>query len=39
VRAIVRDAARDKYRMSSFLLGVIRSAAFQMSSGAPTETP
>ena len=39
VRAIVRAAARDEYRMSSFLLGVIRSAAFQRSSGAPTETP
>jgi cytochrome c551/c552 len=39
VRAIVRDASRDGYRMSSFLLGVVRSAAFQMSSGAPTETP
>jgi cytochrome c551/c552 len=39
VRAIVRDAGRDGYRMSSFLLGVIRSAAFQRTSGAPTETP
>jgi hypothetical protein len=39
VRAIVRAAARDEYRMSSFLLGVIRSAAFQRTSGAPTETP
>jgi cytochrome c551/c552 len=39
VRAIVRNAARNEYRMSSFLLGVVRSAAFQMTSGAPTETP
>jgi hypothetical protein len=39
VRAIVRSAAREEYRMSSFLLGVVRSAAFQMTSGAPTETP
>ena len=29
VRAIVRDAAANEYRMSSFILGVVRSAAFQ----------
>src|SRR5690606_10210593 len=39
VRAIVRQAARDDYRVSSFILGVVRSAAFQSSSGAPSETP
>jgi len=30
VRAIVRDAARDNYRFSSIVLGIVRSAAFQM---------
>jgi hypothetical protein len=30
IRAIVRDAARNDYQMSSFLRGVIKSAAFQM---------
>jgi hypothetical protein len=30
IRAIVRDAAKNNYRMSSFVNGVIRSAAFQM---------
>jgi hypothetical protein len=31
VRAIVKDAARNEYRISSFILGVIKSPAFQMS--------
>jgi len=31
VRAIVRDAGRNGNRMSSFLAGVVKSAAFQMS--------
>jgi len=39
VRTIVRGAARDGHRMSSFILGVVRSAAFQSTSGAPSETP
>jgi len=30
VRAIVRDAAENDYRMSSFILGVVNSDAFQM---------
>jgi hypothetical protein len=30
VRQIVRDAARDNYRFSSLVLGVVRSAPFQM---------
>jgi hypothetical protein len=30
IRAIVRDAAKNNYRMSSFINGVIRSGAFQM---------
>jgi hypothetical protein len=30
VRAIVREAARDGYRMSAFLMGVMTSPAFQM---------
>jgi hypothetical protein len=38
VRAIVRRAARNDYRFSSFILGVVDSAAFQWASvGAPTE--
>jgi mono/diheme cytochrome c family protein len=31
IRAIVRDAARQEYKMSAFVLGVIESAAFRMS--------
>ena len=31
VRRIVRDAARDKNRFSSFVAGIVRSAAFRMS--------
>jgi cytochrome c551/c552 len=31
IRAIVRDAARNGNRMSSFILGVVKSPAFQMS--------
>ena len=38
VRAIVRDAERNNYRISSFITGVIKSAAFQMSSGEKTLT-
>jgi len=30
VRAIVRDAARDNYRVSSIVMGIVRSAPFQM---------
>jgi len=30
VRAIIRDAARDKYRFSSLVLGIVRSTPFQM---------
>jgi hypothetical protein len=42
IRAITREAAANEYRMSSFILGVVRSDAFQMSavessSSAPTE--
>jgi hypothetical protein len=29
IRAIVRDAARDNYRFSSIVLGIVRSAPFQ----------
>jgi hypothetical protein len=34
VRAIVRDAAQNNYRMSSLILGVIRSTPFQMRTAA-----
>jgi hypothetical protein len=37
VRAIVRGGARDGHRMSAFVLGVVRSAAFQSTTGAPVE--
>ena len=30
VRSIIRDAARDDYRMSSLILGIVHSAPFQM---------
>src|SRR5688572_14272958 len=30
VRAIIRDAARDKYRFSSLILGIVKSTPFQM---------
>jgi hypothetical protein len=38
VRAIVRDTARDDHRFSALVLGVVRSAQFQMrvKSGEPT---
>ena len=32
VRAIVRDAAAREYRMSAFILGIVKSAAFRMKS-------
>jgi cytochrome c551/c552 len=38
VRQIVKGAERDGNRISSFVLGVVRSAAFQSTTGAPVET-
>jgi hypothetical protein len=38
VRQIIRDAARSDYRMSSFVLGIARSAAFLMNAPAAVET-
>jgi uncharacterized protein DUF1592/uncharacterized protein DUF1588/uncharacterized protein DUF1587/uncharacterized protein DUF1585/uncharacterized protein DUF1595 len=38
IRAIVRDAARNDNRMSSFILGVVNSAAFRMSKADPAAT-
>jgi hypothetical protein len=35
VRKIERDARADDYRISSFVLGVVRSPAFRMKSAAP----
>jgi hypothetical protein len=35
IRAVVRDAAKNDYRLSSFVNGVIRSGAFQMGRVAP----
>jgi hypothetical protein len=31
VRAIIRDAAKTDYRLSSFILGVVNSGAFRMA--------
>ncbi|HUE89629.1 MAG TPA: DUF1592 domain-containing protein [Vicinamibacterales bacterium] len=39
VRAVIRSASAQDNRMSSFILGIVRSAAFQSTSGAPLETP
>jgi mono/diheme cytochrome c family protein len=38
VRTIVRDAGRANHKMSSFITGVVKSAAFQMSRAETTET-
>jgi hypothetical protein len=38
VRAIVRDAAQQDYRMSAFIQGVVRSPAFRMMGAPPDET-
>ena len=35
IRAIARDAEANDYRMSSFILGVVKSAAFQMKKAEP----
>jgi hypothetical protein len=37
VRAIADEAARDDYRISSFVLGVVKSDAFQMKREAVAE--
>jgi mono/diheme cytochrome c family protein len=39
VRAIVRDARRDGYRFSSIVLGIVRSAPFQMRAAAEGPRP
>jgi mono/diheme cytochrome c family protein len=39
VRAIVRDAARDNYRFSSMVMGIVRSAPFQMRKASSPELP
>jgi hypothetical protein len=36
IRAIIRDAARTHGRMSSFVLGVVNSAAFRMAKATDT---
>src|SRR6185369_12621898 len=38
LRAIVRDAEKQDYRIGAFVAGVTRSAAFQMTRPAPVET-
>ena len=37
VRQIVRDASRDNYRFSSIVMGIVKSAPFQMRRSAATE--
>jgi hypothetical protein len=40
VRSIVRDAAKNNYRFSSLITGIIKSPAFQLKSKSPpSETP
>lgn len=36
VRGVVRNAARDGYRFSSLILGIVKSTPFQMRAAAPT---
>jgi hypothetical protein len=36
VRKIVREAARDNYRFSSIVMGIVRSAPFQMRKSSTT---
>jgi hypothetical protein len=38
LRAIVRDAEKQDYRIGAFISGVTHSAAFQMSKSAAVET-
>jgi hypothetical protein len=38
VRAIVRDSARDKYRFSALVLGIVKSTPFQMRTKAEMES-
>jgi hypothetical protein len=38
IRAISRAAAKDDYRISSFIVGVIKSDAFRMKRAEPEET-
>jgi hypothetical protein len=38
VRAIVRNAGKQDYRTSTFIMGVITSPAFQQRGGEETET-
>jgi Protein of unknown function (DUF1585) len=38
IRTIVRDGAKNNYKMSSFIMGVVNSAAFQMGRAEAIET-
>ena len=38
VRSIVRDAAKDNYRFSSLVMGIVKSAPFQMNTKGPETT-
>jgi hypothetical protein len=39
VRSIVADSAKDNYRFSSVILGVVKSVPFQMRTAAPSKAP
>jgi hypothetical protein len=39
VRAITRDGARDDYRFSSLILGIVKSTPFQMKASPPAPSP
>lgn len=39
VRAITREAARDDYRLSSLVVGIVQSMPFQMKTSAPVQKP
>jgi hypothetical protein len=38
IRKIISDAKKNEYRMSSFIMGVVNSPAFQMSRADAVET-
>lgn len=39
VRAVVRDAAHNDYRLSSIILGIVKSVPFEMKEKAPDNRP
>ena len=37
IRTVVRDSAKDQYRFSSVILGIVRSVPFQMRAKSPAK--